>query len=219
MFAKLISNRLKPYIDKIISAEQTTFIKGRNIADNTILMKEVLHSYRDRRSWAQMFALKADINKAFDTVEWCFIKATLVRLGTPAKLVRIIMSRLSSSKVTVQVNDTGSGYITPTRGLKQGCPLSPYLYIIAMEFFMKAEEGLIKGVCLPLGAPRLTHALYADDVIFFGEVTAREAERIREILAIFGTHSRLTHCSYYAHNVFTIQNLYLKQNLFHYDRQ
>jgi Reverse transcriptase (RNA-dependent DNA polymerase) len=69
LFMKIITTRLQPFIAKIVSPEQTTFIRGQNIMDNTILLKEVLHSYQDKRMMGRYFALKADINKAFDTIE------------------------------------------------------------------------------------------------------------------------------------------------------
>jgi Reverse transcriptase (RNA-dependent DNA polymerase) len=159
-------------------------------------MKEVLHSFNDRRLSGQYFALKADINKAFDTIEWGFIQASLTAVGIPKKLVTLIMLCLASSKVTVQVNGKGSGYLTPTRGLQQGCPLKPYLYIIAMEFMTKrltraVEERRVRGMVLAPTAPRLTHALYADDVVIFGEATQNEVSEVSRILMEFGKFSGL----------------------------
>jgi Reverse transcriptase (RNA-dependent DNA polymerase) len=69
LFNKIIANRFLPFLSRMIYEEQTKFIKGRHIADNTIMMKEVLHSLNDRGNWEKFNAIKADINKAFDTVE------------------------------------------------------------------------------------------------------------------------------------------------------
>jgi Reverse transcriptase (RNA-dependent DNA polymerase) len=69
LFTKLLFNRLMPFIPWVVSPEQTIFVKGRNIADNTILMKEVLHSFKHEEFTCKAFVMKADINKAFDTLE------------------------------------------------------------------------------------------------------------------------------------------------------
>jgi Reverse transcriptase (RNA-dependent DNA polymerase) len=123
-------------------------------------------------------------------------KGELRRVGVPEKLNHLIMSCLAQSRVTVQVNGVGSGHLTPTRGLCQGCPLSPYLFIISMQFLSKGMdkavlEGRIKGVNLVPATPRLTHALYADDVIIFEEATKAKIRGLGGILEEFGRHSGL----------------------------
>lgn len=101
----------------VISNNQTAFLKNRCIADNTILIREVLHSFNSNRYANQDFLFKADINNAFDMVRWKFVEASLKAVNMAQKLVQIIMSAMASSQVKILVNGHGDGFITPTRGL------------------------------------------------------------------------------------------------------
>jgi Reverse transcriptase (RNA-dependent DNA polymerase) len=196
LVAKIITNRLLPHMSRIVSPAQTAFIRGRSITDNTILMKEVLHSYNLNTYTDESFALKADINKAFDSVEWAFIEHGLRKINVPESLNKLIVSCLRSSKITVLINGKGDGFFQPTRGLRQGCPLSPYLFIISMEFFTKAmdralQEARIQGIKVARSAPILTHALYADDLVVFARANGNEVHQLQTILQEFGQVSGL----------------------------
>lgn len=158
LFMKIIANRIQPHIINLISNNQTAFIKNRNIADNTILIKEVLHSFQTRAYKEKAFLLKTDIGKAFDTLRWPFLFRAMKALNMPLPMIQIIHSCMKISKVTVLINGNGHGFITPTRGLRQGCPMSPYLFIIAMEFLTKlfqsnVQQGVIRGIRLAKTAP------------------------------------------------------------------
>lgn len=196
LLMKIIANRLQPHMMRIISNSQTAFLKGRNIADNTILIKEVLHSFQDRGYKEKSFALKADITKAFDTVNWRFVVGAMKSIKMPSRLINLICNCMEMSKVTILVNGQGDGFLKPTRGLRQGCPLSPYLFILVMEFLTKHfNESLrdrnIQGIRLAHSAPKITHLMYADDLIIFGEATVAEVRQIKGILDLFGDYSGL----------------------------
>lgn len=118
LLMKLIATRLQPYMMDIISKCQSAFLKGRNIADNTILIKEVLHSFQMSSFGAKAFLLKADINKAFDTVNWNFLRGAMKAVNMPSRLVTLICNCMEMSRVTVLVNGGGDGFIKPTRGLR-----------------------------------------------------------------------------------------------------
>jgi Reverse transcriptase (RNA-dependent DNA polymerase) len=196
LLAKIITNRLQPLMQTVISKAQTAFIRGRSIRDSTILMQEVLHSFGSRAYKEKAFVLKADITKAFNTLEWSFIKHALAEINIPQKLSRLIMSCLSFSKITILINGKGGGFFKPTRGLRQGCPLSPYLFIISMEFLSKwidrtLLEGKIKGIRVTPQAPTLTHSIYADDLIVFAQATVQEVAYLQDVLHSFGECSGL----------------------------
>lgn len=117
-------------------------------------------------------------------------------INVPPGLIRIIKECMAASRVTVMINGSGQGFIKPTRGLRQGCPLSPYIFILAMEFLSKqfqlhVERGTIKGIRLTKTAPRLTHVLYADDLMIMGKATTQEAQQTLAILQEFATASGL----------------------------
>lgn len=115
---KILVNRLQPYMQRIISNQQTTFLKGRNIADNVILVKEVMHSFRDSLYKEATFFLKAYFSKAFDTIRWDFVEAAMNKVQIPSKITSFMQACMRASKTTILINRSGSGFIKPTRGLR-----------------------------------------------------------------------------------------------------
>lgn len=116
---------------------QTAFLKGCNITDNAILVREVIHSFNSDNYVSKSFMLKAYASRAFDTVQWPFVVASLQAVNLLQNLIDLIMSCMGASRVKVLVNGEGQGFITLNWGLRQGCPLSLYLFILSMEFLTK----------------------------------------------------------------------------------
>lgn len=143
--------------------------------------------------------LKADISKAFDTVQWPFIVQAMKKVNFPPIFIHLVQSCLSMSRVTIQINggSSGCGFISPTWGLRQGCPLSPFLFIITMEFLTKQfalqqQKGCIKGITLAKTAPSITHVLYADDLMVTAKASHSEVTELQRILESFGQASGLS---------------------------
>ncbi|MCH80176.1 hypothetical protein A2U01_0000939, partial [Trifolium medium] len=132
--SKLLANRLKMCLDKCISEEQSAFVEGRSILDNALIAMEIIHALKRRtRGMKGELALKIDISKAYDKVDWGFLKGMLLRLGFSDKWVQWMMMCVSSVNYSVLMNFDKVGPIYPGRGLRQGDPLSPYLFILATE--------------------------------------------------------------------------------------
>lgn len=113
-------------------------------------------------------ATKLDMSKAYDKVEWCFLEKIMLKLGFNATWVGWIKECISTVSYSVLINGEAKGYIQPSRGLRQGDPLSPYLFLLCGEglsaLLKKAEmEGRIKGIQVCRGAPSLSHLFFADD--------------------------------------------------------
>jgi Reverse transcriptase (RNA-dependent DNA polymerase) len=116
---KIIANRVKPVLSKLISNTQMTFQKGRCIQESVLLMNEVLHSFRSKDYEEKGFVLEADLFKAFDTLSWTFLRGVLNSFVFPSSLVDLIMICATSSKLSIKLNDlAGSGYIKPERDLR-----------------------------------------------------------------------------------------------------
>ena len=112
-------------------------------------MQEVLHSVKTKNLCA--FVLKLDLSKALDRVDWTYVRLILIQIGVPLLTVNWIMGCLSTVNFAVLVNGTPSNFFTATRGIRQGCPLSPLLFILVIEGLGllirdARSNGLIRGI-------------------------------------------------------------------------
>ncbi|KAJ4730974.1 RNA-directed DNA polymerase (reverse transcriptase)-related family protein [Rhynchospora pubera] len=193
---KLVANRLRPHLKKVISQEQNAFIKGRCIADNIIMVKEILHSFSQKSFKQHAFLMKADVNKAFDKLDWEFLQLAMRHLNVPDKFIQLLVSSYSRAKITININGRGNDFITPTQGLRQGCPMSPYVFIMAMEVLSRLLQGamrknMIRGVKVAHTSPCITHAIYADDLILMGDTAEAEVQVFTSLLHKFALASGL----------------------------
>ncbi|CAN6584292.1 unnamed protein product [Malus baccata var. baccata] len=188
ILAKVITNRLKKVIPKVISENQSAFVAGKNIQDNILVVHEILHSltYQTGEDRSGM-ALKLDMAKAYDRVEWGFLLVMMAKLGFDPMFCKRIKECVSTPSYSILVNGTPTGHILPQRGLRQGDPLSPFLFLLCTEGFSalirnRMEYGNIHGVRVnPNGTP-ISHLFFADDSVLFCEATVEDAKGVRDIL-------------------------------------
>jgi hypothetical protein len=186
--SKVLANRLKCILDEIISPNQSAFVPGRLISDNTILAYEMSHFMKRRRSGKKCYmAVKLDMSKAYDRVEWSFLEGTMQRLGICNAFVENVMKCVKSVSYRFKVNGNITDTITPGRGLRQGDPISPYLFLLCAEGFSALihdaeERGAINGIKLARSAPSVNHLLFADDSLLLVEATMEGAAEINSIL-------------------------------------
>ncbi|CAM8905994.1 unnamed protein product [Rhodiola kirilowii] len=195
IITKILATRLQPILDKVISPFQSAFIKGRIISDNFVVAHELAHFLKNRRDDKKFYAsLKVDMSKAYDRVEWPFLEKLLGKLGFADKLVARIMVCVVSVSYQIKVNDRVSSVIKPGRGLRQGDPLSPYLFLFCTEVLnakmcRAVARNRLSGIQICRGAPTITHLFFADDSIFFIKATGAEARSLKETLNQYETIS------------------------------
>ncbi|KAJ0475516.1 putative RNA-directed DNA polymerase [Helianthus annuus] len=139
--SKVLVNRLKVVIHKLVSEEQTGFLSGRSILDGVIILNELIPWLKKNKREGMI--LKVDIEKAYDSLSWEFLNLMLGQMNFPEKWKRWIMSIVSSARASVLVNGSPTQEFTCSRGLRQGDPLSPFLFVLAME----ALTGIMKKAC------------------------------------------------------------------------
>ncbi|XP_019184158.1 PREDICTED: uncharacterized protein LOC109179042 [Ipomoea nil] len=193
--AKMVANRMKPLLEGIISESQSAFLPGRLISDNIMIASEVGHYLRRKQlgqvGWA---ALKLDMAKAYDRMEWPFVEQMLRRLGFDDRWVQLVMLCVRSVRYKVLINGRPSEEIVPTRGLRQGDPLSPYLFIICAEGLSlllqdSQTRGLIHGCRVARGAPSISHLFFADDSLLFFKANLQETMEVKRCLGVYEAYS------------------------------
>ncbi|KAE8724788.1 hypothetical protein F3Y22_tig00009942pilonHSYRG00285 [Hibiscus syriacus] len=167
---KILVKRLTSLVPRKVSLNQTTFIKGRSIVDNTLLAQELVKGY-GRKSISPRCSLKIDLQKAFDTLHWDFISIVLKALKLPQRFINWIEACFSEARFSISFNGNLIGYFRGARGIRQGDPLSPILFVLSMNilsslFNLVATKGLFNyhPKCKRIG---LTHLSFADDLLIF----------------------------------------------------
>uniref|UniRef100_A0A803PAN7 CCHC-type domain-containing protein n=1 Tax=Cannabis sativa TaxID=3483 RepID=A0A803PAN7_CANSA len=186
--AKCIANRMKDSLKEVISENQSAFIRGRLIQDNAILGFESLHCMKKGRFGnGKKMALKLDMSKAYDRVGWRFLEAMMLCLGYDKRWVDKVMNCITTVSFSVLVNGEISGLIQPQRGLRQGDPLSPYMFLLCLEGFscliQEAERAdKIHGVKFGREGLKLSHLFFADDSFVFLDANPTECRSMKAIL-------------------------------------
>jgi ribonuclease HI/exonuclease III len=188
ILSKVLANRLKMVLPDLISKNQSAFVPGRLISDNILVAYEAMHTMHSRM-WSKVgyMALKLDMSKAYDRVEWPFLEAAMRRMGFDGKWINWIMNCVTTVQYSVLVNGAPIGDIQPSRGIRQGDPLSPYLFLICAEVLSAHlhaadRRGALSGVPTSPGGPRLNHLFFADDSLIFCKAKEEDWNQLTAIL-------------------------------------
>ena len=143
--AKVLANRLKRVLNKCISESQSAFVPGRSILDNAMADIEIIHYMKSKvKSKIGDVALKLDISKAYDRIEWTYLKGVMWRMGFSHKWINWTTMCIRTVDYSVLVNGNVTGPIIPGRGFRQGDPLSPSIYYMCRRVIQTYSEGRSK---------------------------------------------------------------------------
>ncbi|GAU19603.1 hypothetical protein TSUD_304150 [Trifolium subterraneum] len=167
----------------------------RLILDNALIATEVIHALKRKTQGRRgELTLKIDISKAYNKVDWDFLRRVMTKMGFTDVWIRWVMMCVSSVNYSVLRNSDQVGPISPGRGLRQGDPLSPYLFILVTECLIAlihqaVGRGDLHGVRICRGAPEVSHLLFADDCFLFCRANVAEVNELMRILHTYQTTS------------------------------
>uniref|UniRef100_A0A803NB48 Reverse transcriptase domain-containing protein n=1 Tax=Chenopodium quinoa TaxID=63459 RepID=A0A803NB48_CHEQI len=172
IISKFLVNRLKDVLPDVIGDFQNAFVPGRVMMDNCYIAHEILNQVKSRKKRGIFEAiLKIDLSKAYDRVCWDLVENILIRMEFPNKWRKWLNICIKSVSYAVLINGEPTEFFKSKAGLRQGYPLSPYLFILVMEvlsrkFVKLKEEGDQRGIRTARRALEINHLFFADDALF-----------------------------------------------------
>ncbi|KAJ0864233.1 putative RNA-directed DNA polymerase [Helianthus annuus] len=192
--SKIITDRIKGGLGYLVNINQSAFVPGRKISDNILLTQELMHNYQVDRGPPRC-ALKIDIQKAYDTVSWSFLEEILIRFGFHQKMISWIMACVTTVSYSVSINGELHGYFRGKRGLRQGDPMSPYLFTLVMEVLSLMLQKMALNNAfrfhLHCSKQKIINVSFADDLFVFVHGDMGSVQLIRSVLGKFTSFSGL----------------------------
>lgn len=190
ILSKILSHRLKVHLPSLISPLQSAFVPGRLLQENSAIAREIYHTMNTWRQGVGLMALKANMEKTYDKMEWAFLLTVMRLFGFTDLWIQIVGQCLSMVSYSLMLNGSPFGLFTRHRGLRRGDPLSPFLFILGTEVLsrslVKAEaSGRIHGTRISRAAPSVSHLLFADETLVFAQANLQEVTSTREVFSTY----------------------------------
>lgn len=190
VITKILANRIALVLNDLISQSQNAFVKGRRIRDNILLAQELFAGFH-LQPYLPKCAVKVDFHKAYDSIDWDFLESVLVAFQFPAGFVELVMACVRTPRFSISINGDLHGFFPGGRGLRQGDPMSPYLFTLIMEVFSgilasRTANRQFKYYwrCKPV---QLSHLFFADDVFLFCQADWPSVSMLKRGLDIFSS--------------------------------
>ncbi|XP_019451747.1 PREDICTED: uncharacterized protein LOC109353840 [Lupinus angustifolius] len=206
IITKVLADRLALIALKIISPQQRGFIKERHIHECICIASEAINLL-DHKVFGGNLAIKLDIKKSFDTLDWGFLLDTLSTFGFNSKFTDWIMIILHSTKLSINVNGQSVGFFSCRRGVRQGDHLSPLLFCLVEDVLNRGISKLVlEGQLCPISGPANlctpSHVLYADDILIFCNGNKRNLMALKKLVIDYaqasGQHISISKCRFYS---------------------
>ena len=193
VISKVLANRLQVIFPDAVE-NQCAFIEERLLVENILIASELVNGYH-RNAGKEKCVIKFDIAKAFDTVKWSFITTVLQAMGLPYQFINWIRLCISTAAFSVSVNGSLEGFFTSARGIRQGCSLSPYMYVILNNILSKLLNGAAEAKEFAYHPQcegvKLTHLSFSDDILVFTEGNATYLIGVLAVMKKFAQMSSL----------------------------
>lgn len=188
IISKVLADRLAIIAPYIISVNQRGFVKGRSIVDCICSASEGINLL-DKRSFGGQIAMKIDIKKAFDTIDWTFLVKVLQAFGFCEKFCLWISIILHSARLSISINGHAVGFSGCSGGVRQGDPLS-LLFCLAEEVLDRGisklvEVGKVQLMAGPRGAIMPSHVLFADDIMIFSRASRKSLSNLLKLFSSY----------------------------------
>ncbi|XP_070008763.1 uncharacterized protein [Nicotiana sylvestris] len=187
VISRVVHQRLVKFLPSLISEEQSGFVKGRNIVENILLTQDIVTDIRLRTKAGPNVILKLDMTKAYDRLSWLFLTKVLRKMGFTERLIGIVFGLVSNNWYSILINGQAPGFFKSSRGVKQGDPVSPTLFILAAEALSRGLNALhtnlyFCGFGMPKWSPKINHLAYPDDMIIFSSSDETSLMLIMQVL-------------------------------------
>jgi len=195
ILAKVLANRLRLIIGRVVTETQTTFVKERKILDGILIASEVV--YDAKKSKKELMLFKVDFEKAYDSVDWGYLDTVMNKMAFLLLWRKWIKECVSTATASVLVNGSPTKEFPLQRGLRQGDPLSPFLFLLAAEALNVLMSSVVENnLYMGYGVGKynsvvVSHLQFADDTLLLGEKSWANVRALREVLTLFADMSGL----------------------------
>uniref|UniRef100_A0A803PPM0 Reverse transcriptase domain-containing protein n=1 Tax=Cannabis sativa TaxID=3483 RepID=A0A803PPM0_CANSA len=183
--SKLLCSRLAKVLPLLTNQNQGAFVQGESIAHNVMILQDLLKNY-NRKNISPWCAIKIDISKAYDTVNWDFLEDLLATYNLPQGFIKWLMTCITSTSNSIVMNGRIQGSFKGEKGLRQGDPLSPLLFVLVMEYLTRLLQLAANNfsqrfhpLCKKL---KLINLCFVDDLIIFSKGSHQSITVLKQVL-------------------------------------
>lgn len=190
LISKVLVAQLRPFLNDLVSPHQSSFIQGRGTVDNAVVLQEVIHAMDKSKKKKGDLVLKLDLEKAYDRVDWRFLKSSLTCFGFPPMIISLIMHGISSLRSPFFGMGAGPLPSTQCGGCAKGTLWPPYLFVLCMErlghmIVKEVEAHKWSPIQISKDGPKLSHLFFANDVLLFTKAKPSQARLVSNVLQSF----------------------------------